>query len=125
MLCVMLEFLSPNGVLALVVRSLSLLPVLFATLNPCSRAILLNCGVTFGMFCITTGGEESCEHKMKKVIDDMKARPSIRANKDWDLTDKISREGQEIIKEIVKKGEITQAYRKKLSPSDCKAPQVT
>ena len=74
---------------------------------------------------IEKGGEESYEHKMKKVMDDMKARPSIRANKDWDLTDKVSREGQEIIKEIVKKGEITQAYGKKLSPSDCRAPRVT
>ena len=62
---------------------------------------------------------------MKKVLDDMKARPSIRANEDWDLTDKVSREGQKIIKEIVKKGEITQAYGKKLSPSDCRAPRVT
>ena len=53
-------------------------------------------------------GEASYEHKMKKVMDDMKAKPSIRANKDWDLTNKVSAEGQEIIKEIVKKGEITQ-----------------
>ena len=71
------------------------------------------------------GGESSYEHKMKKVMEDMKAKPSIRANKDWDLTDKVSREGQEIIKEIVKKGELTQAYGKKLSPSDCRAPRVT
>ena len=35
---------------------------------------------------------------MKKVLDDMKARPSIRANEDWDLTEKISREGREIVK---------------------------
>ena len=74
---------------------------------------------------IEKGGEESYEHKMKKVLDDMKATPSIRANKDWDLTDKVSREGQEIIKEIVKNGEITQAHGKRLSPTDCRAPRVT
>ena len=74
---------------------------------------------------IEKGGEESYEHKMKKVLDDMKAKPSIRANKDWDLTDKVSREGQEIIKEIVKRGEITQAHGKRISPSDCRAPRVT
>ena len=74
---------------------------------------------------IEKGGEESYEYKMKKVLDDMKATPSIRANKDWDLTDKVSRDGQEIIKEMVKKGEITQAHGKKLSPSDCRAPRVT
>ena len=71
------------------------------------------------------GEESSYEHKMKEVMDDMKAKPSIRANKDWDLTDKVSREGQEIIKDIVKKGELTQAYGKRLSPSDCRAPRVT
>ena len=71
------------------------------------------------------GGEESYEFKMKRVLEDMKAKPSIRANKDWDLTDKVSREGQEIIKEIVKRGEITQAHGKRLSPTDCRAPRVT
>ena len=74
---------------------------------------------------IEKGGEDSYEFKMKRVLEDMKAKPSIRANKDWDLTDKVSREGQEIIKEIVKRGEITQAQRKRLSPTDCRAPRVT
>ena len=74
---------------------------------------------------IEKGGEESYEYKMKKVLDDMKATPSIRANKDWDLTDKVSRDGHEIIKEMVKKSEITQAHGKKLSPSDCRAPRIT
>ena len=74
---------------------------------------------------IEKGGEESYEFKMKKVLDDMKAKPSIRANKDWDLTEKVSREGQEIIKDIVKRGEITQAHGKRLSPTDCRAPRVT
>ena len=34
------------------------------------------------------GGEESYEYKMKQVLVDLKARPSIRAGEDWDLTDK-------------------------------------
>ena len=71
------------------------------------------------------GGENSYEFKMKKVLDDMKAKPSIRANKDWDLTEKVAREGKAIIKEMVDKEEITQAYGKRLSPNDCRAPRVT
>ena len=55
----------------------------------------------------------------------MKAKPSIRANKDWDLTEKISREGREIVKEMVKNGEITEAYGKRLKPNDCRAPRLT
>ena len=61
---------------------------------------------------------------MKKVMNDMKARPSIKANKDWYLTDKVSREGQEIIKEIVKNGEITQAHGRRLNLTDCRAARV-
>ena len=56
---------------------------------------------------IAKGGENSYEHKMQKVLEDMKAKPAIRANKDWDLTEKVSREGREIIKEMVDKGELT------------------
>ena len=41
------------------------------------------------------GGETSYEFKMKKVLEDMKAKPSIRANKDWDLTEKIYPEKDE------------------------------
>ena len=74
---------------------------------------------------IERGGEESYEYKMKKVLEDMKAKPSIRANKDWVLKYKVSREGQEIIKDMVKKGEITQARGKRISPTDCRAPRVT
>ena len=33
------------------------------------------------------GSEESYEYKMKKVLVDPKARPSIRAGEYWDLTD--------------------------------------
>ena len=55
----------------------------------------------------------------------MKARPSIRANKDWDLTEKISKEGRDIIKDMVEKGEITEQYAKKLKPNDCRVPRLT
>ncbi len=41
---------------------------------------------------IVKGGENSYESKMKKVLHDMKARPSTRANKDWDLTEKINKQ---------------------------------
>ena len=53
----------------------------------------------------------------------MKAKPSIRANKDWDLTEKISREGREIIKKMVDDGEITQEHGRRLKPNDCRAPR--
>ena len=43
-------------------------------------------------------GENSYAFKMKKVLEDMKARPSTRAGKDWDLTEKISKAGREIVK---------------------------
>ena len=37
----------------------------------------------------------------------------------------MSREGQEIIKEIVKNGEITQAHGRRLNLTDCRAARVT
>ena len=74
---------------------------------------------------IEAGGENSYEFKMKKVLEDMKARPSKRANKDWDPTEKVSRDGRKIIKEMVENEEITQAYGKRLKPNDCRAPRLT
>ena len=71
------------------------------------------------------GGENSYEYKMKKVLADMKAKPSKRANKDWDLTENVSRKGREIIKEMVDNEEISQAYGKRLKPNDCRAPRLT
>ena len=71
------------------------------------------------------GGENSYEFKMKKVLDDMKAKPSIRANKDWDLTEKISREGRGIIQKMVDDEEITKEYGRQLKPNDCRAPRLT
>ena len=61
---------------------------------------------------------------MKKVLEDMKAKPSIRAGKDWDLTEKISKAGREIVKEMVENGEITKEYGRKIQPSDCIAPRL-
>jgi hypothetical protein len=74
---------------------------------------------------IERGGEESYEFKMKKVLDDLKAKPLVRANEDWDVTEKVSREGRKIIQEMVDKEEITQAYGKHLKPNDCRAPRLT
>ena len=74
---------------------------------------------------IERGGENSYEHKMKKVMEDMRATPSIRANEDSDVTEKVSRDGRRIIQEMLDKEEITQAYGKYLKPNDCRAPRVT
>ena len=52
-------------------------------------------------------GEDSYEYKMKKVLIDLKAKPSIRSKKDWDLTEKVSRDGATVIDNIVKRNEIT------------------
>ena len=35
------------------------------------------------------GGEESYEYKLKQVIVDLKARPSLRAGENWDLIEKV------------------------------------
>ena len=59
------------------------------------------------------GGENSYEFEMKKVLEDMRARPSVRAGKDWDLTEKIAKAGREIVEEMVKTGEITKEYGRK------------
>ena len=67
----------------------------------------------------------SYEYKMKKVLEDLKAKPSTRANQDWDLTEKISREGREIVKEMVENGEITPEFGRKIKPNDCRAPRIT
>ena len=74
---------------------------------------------------IEKGGENSYEHKMKKVLEDLKATTSIRANKDWDVTEKVSREGRAIIQEIVEKGEISEQKGRWMKPNDCRAPRLT
>ena len=70
------------------------------------------------------GGEQSYEHKMKQVLVDLKAKPSIRANKDWDLTDKVCRDGAKIINDIVRKEEISKDEGERLKPKDCRAPRL-
>ena len=62
---------------------------------------------------------------MRKVLEDMKTKPSIRANKGWDLTEKVSRDGRAIIQEMIDNGEVTQTYGKRLKPNDCRAPRLT
>ena len=74
---------------------------------------------------IEKGGENSYEHKMKKVLDDMKAKASTRANEDWDVTEKVSREGRAIIQEMVENGEITEQKGRWMKPNDCRAPRIT
>ena len=61
---------------------------------------------------------------MKKVLTDLKAKPSIRANNDWDLTEKVSREGRETIQEMADNEEISKVG-KRLKPNDCRAPRLT
>ena len=56
-------------------------------------------------------GEQSYEYKMKQVLVDLKAKPSIRAKKDWDLTDKVCRDGMKVVNTIVKSGEISKEKR--------------
>ena len=58
--CVGVLVTPARGVFAFAVRSFTLVPLLFASLNPCSLAILLNCGMILGMFCITTISLDGC-----------------------------------------------------------------
>ena len=56
---------------------------------------------------------------------ELKAKPSRRANKDWDVTEKVSREGRDIIQEMVDKGEINDWKARWMKPNDCRAPRLT
>ena len=69
--------------------------------------------------------EQSYETKMKEVLKDLKATPSIRGGKDWDLTKVVSRKGTEIIDKIVERGELSENFKKWLRPKDCHAPRLT
>ena len=71
------------------------------------------------------GGEESYEYKMKQVLVDLKAKPSVRAKKDWDLTDKVCRDVANVIDNIVKRNEITKEEGDHLKPKDCHAPRLS
>ena len=70
-------------------------------------------------------GEDSYEYKMKKVLIDLKAKPSIRSKKDWDLTEKVSRDGATVIDNIVKRNEITKEEGDRLKPKGCHAPRLS
>ena len=72
-----------------------------------------------------TGGENSYENKMKKVLEDLKATPATRANEDWDVTEKVFREGRTILQEIVNRGEISEQKGRWMKPNDCRAPRLT
>lgn len=54
------------------------------------------------------GGMEGYEFRIKKVLVDVKARPCIRGERDWDLTEKVCRGGSKITDSIVKTDEISQ-----------------
>jgi hypothetical protein len=71
------------------------------------------------------GGEQSYEYKMKQVLVDIKAKPSIRAKKDWNLTDKVCREGIRVIESIVARGELSKGYAERLKPKDCQAARLS
>jgi hypothetical protein len=62
---------------------------------------------------------------MKQVLVDLKAKPSIRAKKDWNLTDKVCREGTRVIERIVERGELSKGDAERLKPKDCHAPRLS
>ena len=62
---------------------------------------------------------------MKQVLIDLKAKPSIRAGKDWDVTKKVCRDGSKIIDRMVERKEITSKKAKRLKPGDCHAPRLS
>jgi hypothetical protein len=66
--------------------------------------------------------EQSYEYKMKNVLTDLKAKPSIRGGKDWDLTQKVCREGSKIVESIIRKNELSEETGNYLKPKDCHAP---
>ena len=71
------------------------------------------------------GGENSYEFKMKQVLVDLKAKPSFRAGKDWDLTGKVCRDGAKIIENIVQRNELSEGTGSCLKPKDCHAPRLS
>jgi hypothetical protein len=71
------------------------------------------------------GGENSYEFKMKEVLVDLKAKPSIRAGKVWDLTGKVCRDGAKIIENIVQRNELSEETGSCLKPKYCHAPRLS
>ena len=78
-----------------------------------------------------TGGENSYEVKMREVLKDLKAKPSVRGkdeqgiDKDWDLTKKVCRDCEGVINNIVDSGEISEKLGKWLKPIHCHAPRLS
>ena len=74
------------------------------------------------------GGEESYETKMRKVLDEMKAKKLTRKQngivKPWDLTDLKERSAGGIIKKLVSNKEISEGMGRKLKPLHCHAPKI-
>ncbi|KAL9979616.1 hypothetical protein ACROYT_G017299 [Oculina patagonica] len=84
------------------------------------------------MFLLHTLNSGRLESNSKRVsvssspeLIDLKARPSIRAGEDWDLTDKVCRDGGKIIDRIVTKKELTEDQGNRLKPKSCHAPTLT
>ena len=67
---------------------------------------------------------EDYQSKMEEVLKNLKAEPSTRAGKDWDLTDKVCRDIKPIIKDMLDRGEIDEIKAKQLTPTECHAPRL-
>lgn len=74
--------------------------------------------------CDRESREHSYEYKIKQVVVDLKAKPSIRRKKDWDLTDKVCPDGTKIMGSIVKREEISKEEEECLKLKHCHAPQM-
>lgn len=73
----------------------------------------------------STEGEESYEYKMKKALVELKARPSVRAGHDRDLTDKVCRDGLKLIDRIISGHESTEDQGNRLKPKNCHLSRLT
>jgi hypothetical protein len=69
-------------------------------------------------------GEQSYEFKMKKVMEELKAKKSVRAGRDWDPTESVSRKGREIVASLVSRKEITEFEGDRMKPVHGHAPRV-
>ena len=59
------------------------------------------------------------------MLVDLKARPSLRAEEDWDLTDNVCRDGAKVIDRIFHRKELTEDQGNRLKPKNCHAPRLT
>ena len=62
---------------------------------------------------------------MKQVLVDLEARPLVRAGEDWDLTDKVCRDGVKVIDRIINRKELTEDQGNSFKPKNCHAPRLT